>query len=97
MTFAKPLMALALIAGMTISARAETEAPNQPGNPFPQLEETAKRFFTMLEYLVMTIPQYEAPEILENGDVIIRRKHPKNEAPSPPSPQKDTPPSQRKI
>jgi hypothetical protein len=25
---------------------------------------------------LQSIPQYEAPEILENGDIIIRRKNP---------------------
>ncbi len=30
-----------------------------------------------LQDLIETIPQYEAPEILENGDIIIRRIRPK--------------------
>ncbi|PHQ68761.1 MAG: hypothetical protein COB93_09825 [Sneathiella sp.] len=32
-----------------------------------------------LGVFIKSIPQYEAPEILENGDIIIRRKNPEGE------------------
>ena len=35
-----------------------------------------------LELFINTIPQYEEPEVLENGDIIIRRKPKKLEQPS---------------
>ncbi|HZD25092.1 MAG TPA: hypothetical protein VE631_02440 [Alphaproteobacteria bacterium] len=38
--------------------------------------DTAERLVGTLNMLVGKIPQYEAPEILDNGDIIIRRKHP---------------------
>ena len=34
-----------------------------------------------LGLFIDSIPQYEAPEVLENGDIIIRRKKDKEEAP----------------
>ncbi len=37
-----------------------------------------KTILNALELLLKSIPQYEAPEVLENGDIIIRRI-PKNE------------------
>jgi hypothetical protein len=38
---------------------------------------------------LQSIPQYEAPEILKNGDIIIRRKNPE---PAPgPKPESDAP------
>ena len=35
--------------------------------------------FEALDLVLKAIPQYEAPEILENGDIIIRRKNPKED------------------
>ena len=39
--------------------------------------EAAERIVEALNLLLLAIPQYEAPEIRPNGDIIIRRKHPK--------------------
>ncbi|HAM46883.1 MAG TPA: hypothetical protein DCO73_03995, partial [Alphaproteobacteria bacterium] len=46
------------------------------------LRETAERVATALRLLLMAIPQYEAPEILDNGDILIRRSRPEP-APAP--------------
>ena len=43
------------------------------------IEEGAKMIFEALDLVLKAIPQYEAPEILENGDIIIRRKNPKED------------------
>ena len=47
------------------------------------LDETARRAIEALveamRSVVAKIPMYEAPEILENGDIIIRRKRPEPE------------------
>ena len=40
------------------------------------IEEGAKMIFDALDLLLKAVPQYEAPEILENGDILIRRKNP---------------------
>ena len=39
--------------------------------------EAAEQIVEALNLLLLAIPQYEAPEIRPNGDIIIRRKHPK--------------------
>ena len=43
------------------------------------IEEGAKMSFDALDLVLKVIPQYETPEILENGDIIIRRKNPKED------------------
>lgn len=51
--------------------------PLQPPQPLDEaLRETAERVVTALRLLLMAIPQYEAPEILGNGDILIRRRRP---------------------
>ena len=45
-------------------------------SPEVMIEEGAKMIFDALDLVLKAIPQYEAPEILENGDIIIRRKIP---------------------
>jgi len=44
-----------------------------------------------LDLLMKTIPQYAAPEVLPNGDIIIRRLHPEDEAPHNPEEEDDEP------
>ncbi len=38
--------------------------------------EALDRLMKALRLMVDSIPQYEAPEVLPNGDIIIRRIHP---------------------
>ena len=38
------------------------------------IEEALGNLIAGLKLVMDTIPQYEAPEILENGDILIRRK-----------------------
>ena len=45
-------------------------------SPEVMIEEGAKMIFEALDLVLKVIPQYEAPEILENGDILIRRKNP---------------------
>ena len=46
--------------------------------------EAAKELMGVLTLFIGRIPQYEAPEILDNGDIIIRRKQPKTAEPPQP-------------
>jgi hypothetical protein len=41
------------------------------------LEDATRKVMHAFKQMLMAIPQYAAPEILENGDIIIRRIHPK--------------------
>jgi hypothetical protein len=38
--------------------------------------EAIEQLMRALELMIQSIPQYEMPEIEENGDIIIRRKRP---------------------
>jgi hypothetical protein len=38
--------------------------------------EGMERMLRAIELMIEMIPQYELPEVLENGDIIIRRKNP---------------------
>jgi len=41
-------------------------------------KEAIDRLMGALRTVIDSMPQYEAPEVLDNGDIIIRRKHPKD-------------------
>lgn len=76
------LAAAILLAGTVGSpsgaALAEEPAPEQPGDgsPSEMAREGVEKLMRALSLLVESIPQYEMPEVLENGDIIIRRKNP---------------------
>ena len=40
-----------------------------------------KMILNALQLLLKSIPHYKAPEVLENGDIIIRRVQPDEKAP----------------
>ena len=42
--------------------------------PKELLEGAARMMMEALELMIKAVPQYEAPVILENGDILIRRK-----------------------
>ena len=73
------------------AAAAEQETPGDLAN------DAMSKMVRALELLIQQIPQYEKPEVNENGDIIIRRKRP-NPAPRLPDPgSKDQPDSGRAI
>ncbi|WP_162915021.1 hypothetical protein [Desertibaculum subflavum] len=78
-----PALALAL-------GTAQAQAPDKDSKE-QGLEETARgaieSLMDVMRTLVDKIPMYEAPVILDNGDILIRRKRPE-EAPQPkPAPE----------
>jgi len=50
-------------------------------NPEQMIEEGVDAILNALKKLLRSIPQYAIPEILDNGDIIIRRIHPENKPP----------------
>ena len=88
LVFSVLLGALALpLAGYATRAHAQSdETPQQ--SPDDLAIEGVTRLMQALQLFIQQLPQYEAPVIDENGDIIIRRRHDK--APIPP--QKPTPP-----
>jgi hypothetical protein len=52
------------------------------------------RILKALGSVMDSIPQYEAPEVQSNGDIIIRRKNP---PPPPPAKPAEPPPGQQRT
>lgn len=53
--------------------------------------EAAVKILSALNLMIGSIPMYEAPQVLENGDIIIRRKRSdRQEAPTPEAPENDS-------
>ena len=69
--------ALALAQPAAGQGMAEEESPGE------LTAEAVDRLLRALDLLIGSIPQYEAPYINENGDIIIRRKNPERDLPTP--------------
>ena len=86
----KPIAAAAL-ALMVSAAPAGAQQRNPPPDPRQEAEEAfrdgARIIMRALQLFLESVPQYEAPEVLDNGDIIIRRKRrdPRPEGKQPPS------------
>ena len=81
--FGKPARALGFAIALAFMSMGTTAAHAEDTTPRQHLEDAANSFIQALDLLLRTIPQYAAPEVLENGDIIIRRKNPKDEETSP--------------
>ena len=67
------VLAISLAFTLSISSVAYAD---EKKSPEVMIEEGTKMIFDALDLVLKAIPQYEAPEILENGDILIRRKNP---------------------
>jgi len=86
------LCVAALCAGLGLSpARAAEDAPlsNRAEQAEKALRDGAEKMLKALNGLIQSIPQFEPPKVLDNGDIILRRKNP--DAPKPDEPTR-TPP-----
>ena len=66
-------IAVVLMLLLPTPASAQSQGDDQK-DPRELLEGGARMMLQALELFINTIPQYEKPEVLENGDIIIRRK-----------------------
>ena len=60
--------------------KAQTPLPQQK-NPGDMIEDGVKMILDALQLLLKSVPQYKAPEVLENGDIIICRVPPGEKKP----------------
>jgi len=67
-------IAAALVAALLLAQPALAEEP--PEAPLAEAEEGLRDLLLALELLIAVIPQYAMPEVLENGDIVIRRIQP---------------------
>ncbi|MFQ6018642.1 MAG: hypothetical protein ACE5KF_10655 [Kiloniellaceae bacterium] len=67
----------ALFLVLALALAGPPAAAEEPGGR-PEAEEMAReameQLLRALELFIESIPQYEMPEVNENGDIIIRRK-----------------------
>jgi len=65
-----------LLAAGAIAALTATPVLAQEKSPEDLARDGLGKLLSALELFIGTIPQYETPEILPNGDIIIRRINP---------------------
>ena len=70
-----------LVAMGSVQAQQPPPKDTMPERAEKAIKEGVQTILRALETMFKTIPQYEAPEVLENGDIIIRRKKPKEKQP----------------
>ncbi|WP_028466816.1 hypothetical protein [Nisaea denitrificans] len=76
----KTLPSLAVLLGLSMAVAAgPARAAEEP--PADTIERGAQMVLDGLRAFFSSIPQYEAPEVLPNGDIIIRRVNPKGGQP----------------
>ncbi|NKB57943.1 MAG: hypothetical protein GKS00_16590 [Alphaproteobacteria bacterium] len=82
--------AAGLIAIATLTALPGVAASQDQKDPQALASEGMQSLLQAMELMLMAIPQYEAPFINENGDIIIRRKNPLENRTTPgrPAPEK---------
>ena len=64
----------ALLAGGSAPTTLRAAQHDQRGRAEDMAREAIEQLMRALELIIDSIPQYELPEIEENGDFIIRRK-----------------------
>lgn len=89
---ARLLAILLLAATPAATAHAQADRPEQP-SPTERLQEGAAALIDGLRLLMDQLQSYQSPEVLPNGDIIIRRRPPANAAPPPEPERPDAPPS----
>jgi hypothetical protein len=67
-----------LAAGVAPGASAQSDTERQRQRAEDTIREGAETIVRGIEQLLRSIPQYEAPQVLDNGDIVIRRKPPKS-------------------
>ena len=62
-----------MLTNPTLSYAQSNKPPDQ------LMENGVKIILDAMKIFIQNLPQYAAPEVLDNGDIIIRRKRPENE------------------
>lgn len=83
------LCALALVCAAPMPAMAQDST--LPEEAERLMDEGMSSLMQALGLLLKTVPQYAAPEVQPNGDIIIRRLNPADETPEGDAPVDDAP------
>ena len=76
----------ALLAG-PVSVGAQEKSPTE------HLDEVLSQVLGVLRLALAAIPEYEMPEVMPNGDIVIRRIHPPMDDPAEEKPEPRKPPA----
>jgi hypothetical protein len=76
------LVAFGLVAGSAGAALAQDAAPT-PEDAQKLAVEGLNKLLDALDLFVKSVPQYSTPEVMPNGDIILRRIHPTPDAAPP--------------
>ncbi len=68
------LFALGLTACVLLTGPSSAKAEDDQADPGELARESIELMMRSLNLLMDNIPQYELPEVTEDGDIIIRRK-----------------------
>ena len=85
-------LGLALLAGLPGAGAAQDAGPKEPlGDTEQAIVDALTRTMELLSRTFDRVMIYEVPELLPNGDILIRRKHPKPDRPEEilPAPDSD--------
>ncbi len=99
----KTLITLIFLSAILVGAGASTMVRaaqhDQRSRAEDMAREAIEQLMRALELMIDSIPLYELPEIQENGDIIIRRKHraPRPEPDPPGTPEFDETSIQKTI
>ncbi|HKP23686.1 MAG TPA: hypothetical protein VJV39_07455 [Dongiaceae bacterium] len=77
-----PFFALALLSVPLIAANADSLQDNTK-EAERLANDALTKMMRALDLLIMTVPRYAAPEVLPNGDIIIRRLDPQEDEDEP--------------
>lgn len=72
----RPLLAAATVAASVTAMPLASSAYAEEQQPEEMISEGAGLIINAIELMLLAIPTYEAPEVLPNGDIIIRRAKP---------------------
>jgi hypothetical protein len=82
----RSIVALPVLMALALPAAAAD--PETQETPSELMSDAMAKMVQALELFVKSIPQYEKPEITEDGDIIIRRKRPDAEPGAPDTPHR---------
>ena len=83
----RKLITAGTIALMTLGAAPAFADSNRDKDPHALASDGIQSLLKTMEMMLLAIPQYEAPYVNENGDIIIRRKNPSREPARPSVPE----------
>ena len=83
-----PALLAAVLVGVGAPTTLRAERHDEHSRAEDMAREAIEQLMRALELMIDSIPQYEMPEIEENGDIIIRRKRraPRSEPDQPDQP-----------